>query len=492
MFQEKLRDKHGFLVAKQEIKKVTEDRALEAFEKREWSPSIADKLLMTPPKFDKDGYPIEGSERIEQTGENAHRIMVLDERMSNRLGYDEALRSVVIRDEIPWEIRRTVKWGEIPRLYDEKPWRPLTENDVSMIMGFLATHYRIKLMFNDLRRWIDLASQVNRFHSIQDWLKSLTWDGTPRIHDWLIRLCQAEDNALNRAYCPRILQSAVARAFEPGCKVDTMPGLLGKQGGGKSSLWLALAGTLNGRRLHVVFNEKIGSDNGTRVLHSSWFTDLDECGALKRCRDPEIPKQWITKSEDAIIQKYKNEVERWPRSSILVCSANPGDIIKDPAGARRYWVIKVGTVDLRGIAREREQLWAEAVVRYRAWQQANLEFIACDADPDILPGVYAEMEERAKELHWSLPPDLWEVQADSVSNYTNELDYEGQIAAFLKENNIERISTTDVIKRCLRYTSEPQRGDAEAVSLVMYRLGWEKVRYRENGVQARGWERPKG
>ena len=38
----------------------------------------------------------------------------------------------------------------------------------------------------------------------------------------------------------------------------------------------------------------------------------------------------------------------------------------DPTGWRRYWPVKVGTTDLAWLAANRAQLFAEAVVRYRA------------------------------------------------------------------------------------------------------------------------------
>jgi len=495
MFQENTRDKFGFLeqraVESVEIVLPNQENRKERplLEEREWDPTISDKLLWSPPKRDKDGHPILNSETLEKVPTNAYRILIFDNRLKGRIAYDEARRSCVIRDEVPYEEQRLVKWTEIPSLYKERPWRILGENDITWISGFLATHYRLKLGRQELRNEIDMACDVFRFHSIRDWLERLEWDGSPRLEDWLIRLCGAADTKLNRAYCLRILQSAVARAYEPGCKVDTMSVLTGGQGGGKSTLWYILAGALNNEPLHVIFNEKIGSDNATRVLHSAWIVDLDECASLKRCRDPELPKQWITKRRDAIVQKFKNEVENWARSSIFVASTNPTEFIRDPAGARRWWVIEVKTILLREIAKEREQLWAEAVVRYKAWKEANDEFELLEQSPDS-PGVLSEAKEKADELHWTLPSYLWAEQAESVGLCLTELDFEQAISAYLEINKIQKISTKDIIEKCIRIDSPAQKGDAESVSLVMRRLGWEKAKYREYGAVVRGWSLP--
>jgi len=461
------------------------------FEGREWDPTISDKLLWTIPKRDRDGNPIPNSETLQKGHTNAYRILVFDNRLKGRIGYDEARRSCVIRDELPYELRRMCKWNEISGLYKEKPWRILGENDITWIGSFLETHYRITIGTNDLRRQIDLACSAFTFHSIRDWLETLEVMTDKNLSsDWLIRLCGAKDTELNRAYCLRILQSAVARAYEPGCKVDTMPVFTGGQGGGKSTLWYMLAGSLNNEPLHVVYNEKIGSDNGTRVLHSAWIVDLDECASLKRCKDPEIPKQWITKRIDAIVQKYKNEVEKWPRSSILVASTNPTEFVRDPAGARRWWIVEVGTILLREISKERDQLWAEAVVRYKAWKAAFDEFQRLEQSDDLEPGVLAEAREKADELHWSLPPSLWQAQAESIGLSITELDFEQAISSYLEVNKVQKISTKEIIDRCIRNDTPAQKGDAEAVSVVMRRLGWEKCQYREYNASVRGWKLP--
>lgn len=495
MFQDKQRDKHGFLIetVKEAIKaraQGPQERPL--FEQREWDPTITDKLLWTPPKVDKTGFEIPDSEKIESVPSNAYRILVFDNRLRGRIGYDEARRSCVIREEIPYEIRRNVPWREIPALYDKKRWNILGDNDLTWIGGFLETHYRLRISRNDLRCQVDLACQAYKFHSIRDWLETLEpQPGVCLSEDWLIRLCGAADTPLNRAYCVRILQAAVARAYDPGCKLDTMPVVYGGQGGGKSEMWIALAGKIDGVSQHVVFNEKIGTPDATRVLHSAWCVDLDECTSLKRCRDPELPKQWITKRADAIVQKFKNEVEKWPRSSFMVSSTNPSAIIKDPAGARRWWVIEVGSIDLDGIARERSQLFAEAVVRYKAWKELDDRFHALKAS-----GAPAEdleiAKEKAKELHWSLPPWLWKAQAESVEFCTTEISYEGRIERYLEESGRNRISTYEIIRDCLRVGATEQSGDAEAVAKVMHKLGWKNVRYREGGDKIRGWENPKG
>jgi len=60
------------------------------------------------------------------------------------------------------------------------------------------------------------------------------------------------DDPLSATLFRKTLISAVARAMQPGCKVDTILVLKGVQGTGKSTLWKALMHTARmGHRHHA-------------------------------------------------------------------------------------------------------------------------------------------------------------------------------------------------------------------------------------------------
>ena len=55
-----------------------------------------------------------------------------------------------------------------------------------------------------------------------------------------------------------------------------------------------------------------------------------------------------------------------PRQNIFVASTNQDHYFKDLTGNRRFWPVKLDEAcDLAALRRDRDQLWAEAVVRYR-------------------------------------------------------------------------------------------------------------------------------
>ncbi len=62
-----------------------------------------------------------------------------------------------------------------------------------------------------------------------------------------------------------------------------------------------------------------------------------------------------------------------PRRCIFAGTTNRADWQPDETGGRRFWPVKVGEIDLVGIARDRDQLWAEAVARFQRGEKWFLE-----------------------------------------------------------------------------------------------------------------------
>ena len=121
-------------------------------------------------------------------------------------------------------------------------------------------------------------AQMNPFHPVRDYLKSLAWDGKQRVNTWLPAYLGAANNAYTCAVGGCWLISGVARIMQPGCKVDQILLLEGEQGSLKST---ALR-TLSGAEFFCDHISDIGSKDSRLELAGSWIFELAELDRVRR------------------------------------------------------------------------------------------------------------------------------------------------------------------------------------------------------------------
>ena len=90
-----------------------------------------------------------------------------------------------------------------------------------------------------------------------------------------------------------------------------------------------------------------------------WLVELPELDGMGK-RDASTVKSMASRQIDKARLSYGRATSERPRQFVLVGTVNENHYLRDSTGNRRFWPIKVGDCDVDAIARDRDQLWAEA------------------------------------------------------------------------------------------------------------------------------------
>ena len=224
-----------------------------------------------------------------------------------------------------------------------------------------------------------------------DWLDGLRWDGFPYLENLAVKGFGADNTEYNSAVCRNLVLSMVKRVFVPGCKCDYMPILEGEQGIGKS-MALGIIGGDWFAELHISWENKDFFD----ALKGKMLLEISEMHAFRQSETDKI-KGIVSCASDRYRASYGRHTEDYPRQCVFVGTTNRTDWNRDDTGARRFWPVVCGAIDLDWIRENRDQLFAEAVHQIRAgasywevpWEDAKREQNKRRA-PDTWDDVFAE------------------------------------------------------------------------------------------------------
>jgi hypothetical protein len=213
-------------------------------------------------------------------------------------------------------------------------------------------------------------ARENPRNVLKEWLETLVWDGECRLDHWLAD-CTGNDpsDRLISAYGAMTLIGAVRRVYEPGCRLEQVLLLISAtQGRNKSSLFR----TLCGEDWFLDTSMELDNKDSYMQLFLSWCYEWSENHKGRAVVERE--RMFISSSKDAFRRPYESSVEVVPRHSFIIATTNETRPLADFAGSRRWWPVYVNKkIDIAQVAELREQLWAEAVVRYKAGEQYWVE-----------------------------------------------------------------------------------------------------------------------
>jgi hypothetical protein len=325
--------------------------------------------------------------------------------------------------------------------------RPYADDDLAGLrLMLMESSWRFDVSPEKIHNSILSISRKNWQHPVLGFLKSLEWDGKPRLSKWLHDYCGVEDTPLSRAFAEKTLFGAIARVETPGIKFDTMLVLEGEQEKGKSAIIQALADPWFEDNM-----PDIRDKDAIEQLRGKWIVEIAEMDAANRAEITAL-KAFLSRPIDRARLAYERRATAFPRQSIFIGTTNLYRYLRDTTGNRRFWPVKVGHIDLEGFKKVSGQIWAEAYHRFHT--QKPLIYLTGDLRAQ------AKKEQRLRLL-----ADPWETR----------------IRKFLKGDNatekvFDEVTQLDLWNMCLGQTTVnltiPIRN---RLSDVMRALDWEET-----------------
>jgi predicted P-loop ATPase len=243
--------------------------------------------------------------------------------------------------------------GDTPREWAD-------EDDVRLMRFMQSEIGMVRTTRQMITDAVQLYARSNRRNEPREFFNSLEWDGTHRVHAFFHTHLGAIDSEYTRAVSKNFWVSMVARIMRPGCKADNMVILEGPQGAYKSTALSVIGGPW-----YTESNESMSSKDFYQVFQGNLIIEIAELDSFNKAETTTI-KKVVSTQVDRFRPPYGRAPKDHPRQCIFVGTTNDNHYLRDTTGARRFWPITVTQIDLSGIKRDRQQLFAEAIHLFKS------------------------------------------------------------------------------------------------------------------------------
>ena len=380
--QAKGRDDHEIRVL---VKDANDTRCDEPLDEKE-----LDTLINSALKYTKGGHGlIMRQGKVRQCADNVLHVLENDELLKNQIQFNTFSQTAEWFAPLPWDT--------------DAPSGEWTDREDSELKAYLDTKYDLT---KDSAYLDGFNMCLNRhyYHPVQGWLKEVEkkyYDGKEHIRYLLPHYLGAEDTPYNAAALALFMQGAINRVFDPGCKFDYVLVLVGEQGKGKSMFLQYLAGNSDWYDGNFA---TIEGDRAIEKLRGRWILEMAELLAVKKQKDVEAFKAFVTTEEDGYRAPYERRTKHVKRQCVFAATTNDFQFMSDRTGNRRYLPIRINVNPVPREQRLESDPEATKEEFKRAWAEAYHTFIT--EHPKLVMPQDLELETLAQQSMY-MQEDPW-------------------------------------------------------------------------------------
>ena len=264
-----------------------------------------------------------------------------------QLGHD------VFRDEVMWCPWRGGDAGE---------WRAWRDSDYMRCRVQLEKDGFAPVSREIAREAVLLVVEDHEFDTALLWLnRRPAWDRAARVARWLVDYCGAADTPYNRSVALYFWTGLIARLVAPGSKTDMVMVLVGPPGVRKSTMVATIPpDPIFSVRLDLRHDDV----ENARKMRGAFTYEIAELRGM-RGRESEALKDFLSGVSDKFTRKYSEFAKQLDRRGMFIGTTDDDSFLQDAAGNLRRWLpVRVTAMDLEGMKRDRDQIFAEAFELY--------------------------------------------------------------------------------------------------------------------------------
>lgn len=398
---------------------------------------------------------------------NVVQILTNDEKLKGRLYHDDFADRDIVIDPLPWT-------NNID--YDHEP-RDWSDKDTDGLRLYLEQKYKGIDVKDKIDAGLNNAFGYKRIHPVREYLRNLPeWDGVERVETLLIDYLGVEDSEYVRCITKTHLVAAITRIFRPGAKYDNMITIYGAQGLGKSTFCRLLCG-------NPWFDDSLRDFKGKEpyeILQGHWMIEIQELAAYKKS-DKEEFKAFMSKTADTYRPAYGRHTIQKKRQCVFWGTTNDRQFLRDETGDRRTWPVagdkeRVTKDVWSDLEKERDQIWAEAMVLYELDWPIVLSAEMAEEAERARADFQEEMPERDRIIEYLCKPIPTDWDEYDLIERRNWLDSDTDRESEDTELR-EYITATEIWVECFgNPLNEQNKRDTAKINLIMANLpGWKRV-----------------